>query len=356
MRQVIITCLVSISVCCYGQSSYVELDTIKYLGAKILDQGKKKNALSCKWQKSIDHFEVLTPFDVYAYSTGDEEYVAKDILINGKEDRLFFEKLSSGKLTLFYIQNNGSHFYIEKDSVLLELTKRDVNGKKQYKETLREWCPDCEYTNDFLKRTRFSYYYLKRFAKRYNKCQEIYRPIRFGVTGGWDFTGYTTLQDAWNIRQSPTGRFLTFGAFFDVPLLQSNISIHSEILYSKQAYSFTDVVQGYSREYIANIEAYHLPVMLRYTWWKNRWAPYLNIGGTWSHYSRLESSRISLVLTNSVLTTNREELELSPSKLAANGGGGVWYKISKRNAVFIEARMTYHPDWYVFNVFAGINF
>ena len=359
MKKIIIICLLLATAPCIAQNSYVEFDTITYAGVKIIDQGKRLNALSCQWQKSKNNLVQLTPYEVTSYNIGNEKYVAMDIEINGKEGRFFLEKMVSGKMSLYFIKNNGKHFFVEKDDVFSELTKRDASGKKHYRETLQELGDDCDYTGSFAKHTWYNRYYLKRFAQRYNDCKEIYRPVRFGVIGGCDFTGYSLLKDAWNVSSTPTGSSFTFGAFADIPVLQSRISIHPEVFYSKQAYRLIERTSDKNlleKEGIANIESYNIPLLIRYTWWKGKLNPYMNLGMAWYLYSRMENSVLTASISSGVLDFKKTEPELSFSKYAMTGGIGFWYKINRRNAVFFEARVANNKDKYTYNIFTGINF
>lgn len=358
MKKVVnVICFLLVVIPCIAQQSYVELDTITYAGVKVIDQGKRLNALTCQWQKSKNEIVKLTPYEVKSYAIGGEVYVAKDIAINGKDGRFFIEKITLGELTLYFIKNNGKHFFIEKDGAFSELTKRDASGKKQYRETLQALCDYCDYTADFLKHTWYNRFYLKRFVKRYNRCEEIYRPVRFGVVGGWDITSYAMLKDAWDISEMPTSSSFTFGAFADIPILQSRVSLHPEIFYTKQAYRTTEISTDKSeKEAIANIESYSVPLLVRYTWWGSKWSPYLNLGMGWYHYSRLENSVLTASIANEELVIQQTEPELSSSKYTVMGGGGIWYKISRRNAVFLEMRAAYNTDRLTCNVLAGINF
>ena len=358
MRSIVLFCILWIPAFCFAQQGNLEFDTITYVGAKVINQGERLNALSCQWQKTKDIVVNLTPYEVMSYETNGKEYIAKDIKINGKEDRFFLEKLASGKLTLFYINNDGKHFFTERDSVFSELTKRDVSGKKHYKETLQALCTDCSYTGNFLKYTWYNCYYLKRFVMRYNVCKDVYRPVRFGVVGGWDFTVYSLLKDTWKVSDIPSGSISTFGVFVDIPVLQSRISIHPEFLYTKQAYRTTEILKviQQEKEAIANIETYSVPLLIRYTWWTEKCSPFINLGAVWHYYSRIENSMFSATIYKGVLDIQQIEPEFSPSKYAATGGIGVWYKISRRNAVFVEARATYNHDKYTCNVLTGINF
>lgn len=358
MRKIIfMLCFVFGSGYCFGQQNFLELDTISYVGVKINNQNAKKNALKCQWQKSKNEIIELTPYQVRSYAAGGNAYIAKDIAINGKEGRFFLERQSFGKLTLYFIKNQGKHFFVERAGVLSELTKRDSTGRKDYKKILQTLCSDCDYTGKFLKHTWYNRYYLKRFAEQYNTCEEVYRPVRFGVIGGWDFTGYSMLQDAWKSNNVPTCNGFTFGAFLDIPLLQSGVSFHPEIFYSKQAIRLTETLQTVlGKECIANIESYNIPLLIRYTWWKNKWCPYLNLGMIYHHYSRTTNSILSASIGSGVLNIQKNELALSPSKYSATGGVGVWYKIGRRNAIFIETRAAYNMDRYTYNIFTGINF
>ena len=341
---------------CMSQTDFLELDTITYVGGKMLDQGKRQNALTCHWQKSKNELIRLTPYEVVSYGVNSVVYVAKDIEIKGRKGRFFLERMASGNLTLYFIQYKGKHFFVEKDSILTKLTKRDDSGKKHYKKTLLALGDDCDYTGSFLNRTWYNRYYLIRFANRYNKCEEVYRPVRLGMAVGWDFTGYSLLKDAWDFSTIPFGSSVTFGYFFDIPVRQGNVSIHPELWYTKQAYRMLAVSKyNQDKEGIANIESFNFPLLIRYTWWKGKWSPYVNLGVVWYYYSRLESSLLSVNVDN-VLDIQKTEFELSPSKNAVTCGGGVWYKISRRNSVFMEARAAYNNDMYTFNIFTGINF
>ena len=193
--------------------------------------------------------------------------------------------------------------------------------------------------------------------KRYHTCEEIYRPLRFGVMGGWDLTSYSMLKDAWGVSTKPTGSIFSFGAFVDVPILQTGVSFHPEVIYSKQAYRLTETpTTVLDKECIANIESYSVPLLIRYTWWKNKWSPYLNLGVAWQHYSRLENSILEADVSDGMLNTRQTEPALSPSKYSTIAGGGVWYKLTKRNSLFIEGRTSFNSDKLTYHIFAGINF
>ena len=77
MKKIItIICFLLAVAPCMAQNSYVEIDTSIYAGAKVIDQGKRKNALSLIWQINKDEAVKLTPYEVRAYSTGKKEYLA----------------------------------------------------------------------------------------------------------------------------------------------------------------------------------------------------------------------------------------------------------------------------------------
>jgi len=148
MRTIILFCIVWIPVFCYAQQSFLELDSVFIGGAKMIDQGRRENALSCLWQKRRNEMVYLTPYEARAYSINGTVYVARDIEINGNEGRFFLERMAHGDLTLYYFKNKGNHYFIENDSAFMKLTKRNEYGKKHYKETLHSLCADCEYTNN----------------------------------------------------------------------------------------------------------------------------------------------------------------------------------------------------------------
>ena len=343
-----------ISLSASGQNNYIESDSTLYSGIKTIDQGARQNALSCIWKKGENQTVEFTPYQIKSYSTGGKEYKAQDVTINNIDTRLFLEVLSSGNLTLYFVNKEGSHYFVEKDSILIEIPKRDVTSKKRYKEILQSLTNDCTYSTDYIKHTWYNRFYLKRFTKRYNACEEIFRPIRYGVIGGWEMTNNHMLKDSWSVSAIPTANNLTFGVFADIPLLQSNISFHPEILYSKQAYRTSENILD--KECIANIESFDVPMLLRYTWWKDKWCPYINMGMVWHHYSRKQNSILKEYITDNVIDIRQTEPALSPLKYSITAGCGAWYKLTKRNSIFAEVRVTNNKDKFVCNVFTGINF
>ena len=340
-----------------AQNGFVELDTVTHAGVHVINKGRRLNALNCYWQESRDSVTILSPYKVARYSINGVEYVAKDIEINGEKGRFFFEKMASGKLTLYFLQNKDKHFFLERGNDLLELTKWDALGNSHYREVLQTISSDCNYSSHFLKHTWFSRYYLKRFVMRYNSCEEVYHPIRFGIVGGLDYSGYPMLKSAWNVSETPFAGSFTFGVFADFPILQSKVSLHFQLLYSKQAYRVFETLNGsQDNDCIANIESFAMPLLFRYTWWKSRWSPYLNVGATGFYYSRLESSVLRAIIDDWVLDIRQIESKLSPIICAATGGVGVWYHLSKRNALFVEVRATFNVDRYSYHIVSGINF
>ena len=357
MQKLILTFSLSlISLVSFGQKGYVEFDTILYSGVKIIEQNARQKALVCKWQKGKEQIIELTPFQLKSYAVGNKKYNAKDVTINGVDERLFLEVLSSGNITIYFVKKDGNHYFIENDNVLFELFKHGSMGNKSYKETLQSLSDDCEHSQEYLKYTLYNKHYLKRFTRRYNACEEIHSQIRFGIMGGLDYTSYSMLRKALIVSETPSESIFSFGAFLDIPLFQSKFSFHPEIMYSKYAYSLKNTVENqYTQESIANIELYSFPLLLRYTLWQNKWNPFINIGVVYNHYSRLESSVIHAMESGDFYFQKFEPV-LSPAKYALTGGVGVWYKLTKRNSLFVETRTSFNSDKFTCNVVAGFNF
>ena len=362
MKKIISVILLSlIPLGLYSQKTrdYYQTDSATVIGVKLIG-GRDENNCQFVSVKRGKEIVKLFPDEVREYGFADGRiYFSKELNIDNAMKRVFLEKLVDGKMTLYYYKGKSKLFFMERDSIFSELTKRDASGRKHYRETLQALGVDCEYTGSFARRTWYNRYYMKRFGKRYYNCMEIYRPVRFGIVGGWDFTGYSMLKDAWGIESIPTGSFFTFGAFADIPILQSRVSFHPEIFYLKQAYSLIHTLSESNlleKECITNIESYSIPLLIRYTWWKGKWNPYMNLGMTWQHYSRLENSVFTAIISSGILYAQKIEPKLSPSKNAIMGGVGVWCKINRRNAVFVEARTVYNKYKYTYNIFAGINF
>ena len=341
----LILLLLSIKIACYAQSDFIELDTASYFGVKMLDQGEKQNALSAIWQKTqFDNVE-LTPFEVVGYSVNNVAYIAKDINFEGKTERFFLEQVSKGTLSLYYLNRNGKYYFLEKDGELQRLLK----NKKEYKKTLNNLTSDCDKDDKFLKHIKFNKFYLGRFIDGYNHCQDVYLPVRFGVSIGADYNNYFLLHDKWLVSNSVEKVNLTYTGFIDIPLFQRNLSLHTELKYTKQSLYLLEDKPLRIREYTANIELMQIPVTFRYTWWDTKWSPYIGLGGAYLHFIRFESSLVSSA------SVEDKEFNLSPTKGSVCLDLGCWYHISKRNAIFLGIQSSMNNDGLNTGVFVGIN-
>jgi len=338
MRTIIIFCILLIPVLCFAQQGYVEFDTISYSGVKITDQGKRLNALSCQWQKSKNESVHLTPYEASSYATGGVVYVAKDVVISGKESRFFLEKLASGNLTLFFIKNEGKHFFVEKDSsFLIEIPKNKDNEKSTYKTLLKEITADCPKVADATNFVAYNQKSMTRFFKWYDKCvQRPFPHFRYGIKAGYEWTKINVSEERLEQFNFKYGGSFTAGLFMDVPIFVSDFSLNMGINYSRHGYSYNQLTFDKDNDFVVNLSSIKMPVLLRYSLPSNKYRFFMQSGGI-IEYNFSNAHLYESTIYGNVITIERTQIhEIDDIRFGFSLGVGYEHRITTRNSLFLE--------------------
>lgn len=330
-----------------AQRGHISIDSTTSSGIKLINGGEINNAQFIKMRKGNEIIE-YTPEEVkeYGFREG-STYVSKYITISGVPKRVFLERLTKGKLTLYYYREKGlKTFFLEKDSTLLvELPKGE---KGSYKTALQQFTSDCPQLMNANKLTSYKKLPLTKVVERYHECKPRPFPhFRYGLIAGCEFsklipTNENDFNTIDNFNFGYKGGFM-FGAFLDAPIYVSDVSFHMELLYSSHNYSYNKVINENDIDFLASISSLKLPALFRYTYPSNKIRPFINAGGFISYNFSHDYSLYKTERYGNVIEINRLEdlAEISDFQFGFSGGIGMEYKLSLRNYLFFELRYNY---------------
>jgi hypothetical protein len=342
----------------------------------IFDQGQRKNSLLCKFQKYKNSDTIEYPPDVldeYGFEDG-RVFFSKDVLIDSINKKYFLERLAHGKVNLYLTkQNNRKRFYLEKDSSLLELSKKsnvDLNSDFNY--VLNDLINDCEYIKDAVRLVKYNKRSLSELINQYNECK--YKPFpffKYGINIGYSQTGITPFKASKDtlIKNSsfPDNKSSCFGIFLDYPLSFSNMTVHQKIYFQKNAFSYNIRSENIEKDIVINLMSINLPVLIRYTMPVKGISPFIDAGAIYTFNIRNRNDIYVFEETDNIIDIKIEsdsEL-LTRHQLGYSLGAGLQIKVSYRNSIIWEVRyqklysLSIIPDTYNLNEFqiiAGFNF
>lgn len=126
-RLLLILAFIAFFISVSAQNNWVEgyilktpSDTIKGF---VDDMGSKSNSKKCFFRDNLDS-EVLTffPDQIYAYRIQNGKYyVSREIDKGVSSEALFLEFLIQGEVNLYHVKDGAEKYYIEKDTLFLEL-------------------------------------------------------------------------------------------------------------------------------------------------------------------------------------------------------------------------------------------
>ncbi len=339
-----------------AQKDWYANDSTKKVGITLVDGGDILNSKVCQLLKAGNIIR-LSPYEINQYGFADGRvYVASDINVSGKKERVFLERLIRGNLTLYSLKSDGlSTFFVEKDSlVLTELPKAkadELNYSFRDKITgLTSDCPDAD-----LAARRISYYKnsVSKFVSRYNNCGSKPFPFfKIGMLAGYGGTKlffesfhkvYDKLLGPQDIQYIPLNLIeyeykggIALGMFIDNPLRNGSFSFHTELYYSQHNFDYTKLASGRTLQFTAKSSSLNVPLLLRYTYPSQKLKPFVNSG---IYYTRHIGNESKLVITyTSTSDTTITKDVISNNMVGLSVGGGLEYRLESGNSLFFEIR------------------
>ena len=340
MKKIIsITCFLLAVAPCMAQNDYIELDTTLILNVKIIDQGKRLNALSLLWQKGRNNEVRFTPYEARLYTIGKKTYVAKDVEINGEENRFFLEKVASrGNLTLFFLKNEDNHFFVEKDSsFLIKIPNKKSNEKSEFKALLKEITEDCHKVADAVNFVGYNKNSLMRFIDRYEKCElRPFPHFRYGIKVGYEWSKIIVPPQSLEQFDFKYGGAFTLGLFMDAPINISDFSLNLGINYSRHGFLYNNLIHGIDYDFLANVSSLKMPILVRYSLPTNKYRFFVQSGGIIEYNFKKDAHLYESSINGNIITINRTTMYKNDSRFGFSIGSGIEYKITTRNSLFFE--------------------
>lgn len=300
----------------------------------------------------------------------DKVFISKEVI---KEDltkeKAFLEILVKGKATLygylgvFYIemQDKEMHKLID-EKVLVE-----KNGKEYYKNSNRHIAAlsyllaDCESIKEKINKVTYRELKLTKLIELYNECDggesisfKVEKPgfkTEFGLVIGMNSSQLNFSSDLHNTEHLTNGfnreNSMMPGIYFDFssPRLNERTSINIGLFYIPATYTSYTIVKSSStltdyNNVTIEVEQLKIPLAFRYTFPEKKITPYINLGGSYTYH--LSSSSLWVQerdANNTVITYEREPIEIGDGQLGFWGGFGVKKSLGNKIGGFMEVRL-----------------
>ncbi|MFB9864721.1 PorT family protein [Rufibacter immobilis] len=327
-----------------------------------------------------------TPNDIDAYGLAQgDRFEAMRIGTGDTAQLVFFKVLVLGNTNLYSFRDadNKVHYYVTHEGITRELIRKKEtrvlpSGQKVmftnevYRATLLDLAKDCPSLHTALKRVYLKQKDLTNFIIQFNNCQRsdetlyVAQPVKAQVSWGVLIGTSTTSLEVKNVptpvlNQTYTSTLRpTAGLFINttLPWVNKKLSVQAEVLYDRMSFSkhLTEVVSIRQNEYDVDIDVHSLkiPVMLRYSFFIGKIAPYLQAGIAYSLVLKHKQNVLTTSSTSSGTTTveNRYLIEtFNPNESrwsyveafrkhaqAFFIGGGVKLPLLPKHPLMIETR------------------
>ena len=330
-----------ISLGIYGQRvDYYLSDSTTIIGAKIIDAGEKENSQFVSIKRRKDIVIKLSPDEVQEYGFADKRvYVSKEIHIDDTTKRVFLEKLTDGKISLYYYRGKSKLFVMEKDSsFLIAMPKNKGNDNSAYKVQLKEITGDCPEVADAANFVGYNKKSLIHFFDRYNKCKlRPFPHFRYGIKAGYEWTKIIDPPQSFEQFDFKYGGSFTLGLFMDAPINVSDFSLNLGINYSRHGYSYNKLIQVKDFDFVANLSSLKMPVLVRYALPSNKYRFFVQTGGIIEYNLKKDAHWYESSIEGNIITIERiATFKIDDSRFGFSVGAGMEYKVTTRNSLFFE--------------------
>ena len=229
----------------------------------------------------------------------------------------------------------------------MELPKKDTGPEgSDYTRYLSELTSECPEIKEAIKLAHYRKRQLAEVVDRYNYCKYKPFPIfSYGILLGYEAS---KLIPHGNLDDDLTGmdyRYdggFTVGLFVDKPISFSEFSVHSELYFSRHGFSNNKHVENKDIDLVVNTSTLSLPILLRYTYPYYKIRPYVNTGSYFTYSLKNQDAVYEATIEEGIIEINKisENSLISQFHIGFSAGGGVVYKITYRNSIFLEARFS----------------
>lgn len=317
------------------------------VGVNLVDGRDLLNSRFCM-MKMGDQIVRYTPYEVKEYGFKDGRvYLSKDIQTSDSVQRVFLERLEKGNTTLYYYKGKRNKtYFLEKDSILfVELPKRKEKRDITFRSNLQHITSDCPNVRDAAKLVNYNKKSLTNLITRYNNCELKPFPFfKYGLIIGY---GTTKLIPSSAIENEYINQLdfkydggFTIGLFVDNPILVSDFSLHAELYYSRHGFSYNKLIENKDIDFVANISALKLPILIKYAYPSNKNRPFINAGGILAYNFKNDNSLYEASMTQNIIEIDdlKKTSLIYRNQVGYSIGGGLECKLNHKNFLFFELR------------------
>ncbi len=337
--------------CSPKKSDYIATDSSVISGIRLIEGTARENAQFIRLKSKNEEIS-YSPDELseYGFKNG-TTYVSRIIPADSQTKRVFLEKLISGKINLYYYEENGvKTYFLEKDSILTEISKDN------FKLDLSTITNDFDWQANQLQLTKYNRRSLSDVVSIYNIGRN--KPIEFakiGVTTGYNSTSLgvppqmtvnqLSKDQLKGLSLQPSSSVMV-GLFADIPL-QQNFSFYVNVNISKSRFSANSRSNQTDVTMALNIISADLPIMIRYTLPTLNWRPFLAGGGVYSYHLRSKNEVYKTQISDSTVSIN----DLSNHSLISDSmpgycfGVGLQRNLMYRNVLSTEFRFHQYPGY-----------
>lgn len=358
-------------------------------------------SLNCFFRKdSTSQILDYNPSDLksFCFDKG-KKFISKEVKYHDDTTNLFLEYLLKGIVNLYYCKVNGEDvFYIEKDSILMQLSndeeKIEINNKvylrniHKYIGMLKMLLSDVESFSDKIDNTDFDFMSLIKLLKQYHnqvcsnescivyykkesKLNDVKWKVNFGLSMEYTFTRINSSSKItkelkfFSYEQNPTLSYISEFEVYQTNETNTNFSTTYNCLFpvffinlSRNSSSSFQLEANYKhlKYSLLDFSEIEIPVIYNYEFMHyKKVKPFINAGisnvitfgskvkDMYFKYNRLEgatfeNNNIKPIYSSQTDYINRLVQEMNGYHFNLNAGCGVKYELSKKNALKLELR------------------
>jgi opacity protein-like surface antigen len=367
------------------KSGYVVTNTDEKIEGLIDNRSNTSNCVSCYFKKdSLAKVIEYLPNQIKAYRFYESKYyVSKYVKLNSKVDTVFLECLLSGKVILWrYSSVNEMRYFIEKDSILIEVENNDVNyvysrdgikytksntdrtqyvrKSKKYLGVLKSAFSDCPEMFSKVDKMDFNQKSLIKISKTYHEkvCKDepciIYekplskRKYNFGIEYNYIFPtlNYYSTEQKVLFSSTPDSRF-SIGVFGATNIdYDHRFMFQVNVKYLFQSYSDSGSLRNlYPASYKYEFTSVLSDITVKYRLKLTKFKPYF-WGGLTIGYILNDQYNINTKMHLYITDANKEK-----SLFGIKAGMGVEYSVTSKVNIFLSLNYDYDKTLYTLQIY-----
>jgi|WetSurMetagenome_2_1015567.scaffolds.fasta_scaffold74765_1 hypothetical protein len=273
-------------------------------------------------------------------------YKLKTIIRGDSFQKYFLERLCTGKLNLYYLNDGATKSYFAEDhsGKLTEITNvKGGSNVNSFRTQVADITDGCDNIKPYSQVLLFNKKSMKEYFSKYNNCsEEPFRFLRYGIFAGAEIVDYKHTSDQLSYLHFRHFNFKPFtspfiGVFVDQPLYANNFSLHFETILSSLETDDEETVNG--TRYSISLRSTELtfPLTVRYSFLGKNFSPFLNAGLLYA--INIDNSNTLKEVSSSDTSDLSNSYRFVPDNLIGiTSSAGFRLKTSVRNSLFFELR------------------